>query len=583
MDAETVDYIRRLIPENVPDGMAFVRRGMELGRGITPRRAPFLEEAGFANYMEYRRDRIARKKVVCQILLGLASLPEQLAAIREIHDFSRRTGLEIDTVQALPSQLVALPESYRAAAPAGTSYVMAGEADWLAHAEASPLQIIFGDQHLSCPNALETVANPLKAGSARVGLFSQFIWDYPGFDDDLQRYSDMLTGIGMVAAHRDAFISVDSYLDDGLPGYFMDCVSYVGYALLEHYICSTLCRARMSFSYGGLLSEGRPRMAVGMAIDRLLSTADQPALSYINSSTIIQWDHDVNANFGPSVAEMLLEILVERKYGMGMAINPVAVTERLRVPSLPELLDICAAGARAEEMAPEWDELMDFRPLEKMRDVMAAKGEDFFRNVLAGFGEAGVDIGNPLEMLLVLKRFNPTRFEQAFHPGEEEDGSMRVYYPTVLGRQTAEMREGILAAMRERGLEGRLAGKRVVAASADGHSYGLLLVEGVLAAMGAEVLNAGVDAVPATLLDFADESGVRDLCVSVHNGQALAYGKQLVHLAKERGGGYRFFMGGKLNGMLPGGAMPVEVDGMLRELGIVAGNDLAETIVALAE
>lgn len=98
-------------------------------------------------------------------------------------------------------------------------------------------EITFGDFHLSCPNALETTINAVKAGSSRIGEFSQFVWSHPGFIDDLQRFSDMVKSLGIMASKRDEYLMVETYLDDGFPGYFMDCTSYVAYALLESYIC----------------------------------------------------------------------------------------------------------------------------------------------------------------------------------------------------------------------------------------------------------------------------------------------------------------------------------------------------------
>lgn len=61
--------------------------------------------------------------------------------------------------------------------------------------------------------------------------------------------------------------------------------------------------------------------------------------------------------------------------------------------------------------------------------------------------------------------------------------------------------------MKEEGLQGSLDGKRIVIGSGDTHTYGIILVEGVLSAMGAEVINGGVDMDPINILDLADEVG----------------------------------------------------------------------------
>ena len=82
-----------------------------------------------------------------------------------------------------------------------------------------PLQILFEDQVLSCPNSLETTVNSVKAGSELVGLVSQFIWSQPGFTDDRQHMIDMVKSIGIVKSKNDEDFIVNTYLDDGLPGY----------------------------------------------------------------------------------------------------------------------------------------------------------------------------------------------------------------------------------------------------------------------------------------------------------------------------------------------------------------------------
>ncbi len=578
MDHKMKQYIQSLKPAEIPDWKALLQEGLELGKASPTGKSRFIEESKYESYDEYKKECAREGKIVWQILLGLATLDEQLSAIRQIYEFSQRTGLEIYTVQAVPSQLIALPQEMREDAAASTSYVLEKPEDWKAHGDVAPMQIIFEDQHLSCPNSLDTTLNALQVGSPRIGIFSQFSWGYQGFHDNVKRYSDMIKSIGIIAAKYDEYISIDTYLDDGIPGYFLDCSSYVAYALLEHYLCTTLCGARLTVSYGGLLSEGHSRMAVGMAIDKLLSTEDQPAISYINGSTVLQWDHDIDANYGTSVQEMLLETLVERKYKMGMAINPVSITENVTVPTLQELLNIFAAGKRAEEKAAEWDELMDFTKLEAIRDAMCEQAEDMFKNILSGLKESGIDIKNPLEMLLVLKQFNPMKIEMAFHPSVQHGGEFKAYYPTVLGRQTLDIKEAMTRELVSRGYAGKLDGKKIVVGSGDGHTYGLILVEGILKNMGAQVINAGVDMEPVHMLNLADEEDCNTVMVSLHNGQALDYGKQIKKLTNTRNKTYTLILGGKLYSILPGESEPTDVTGKLEDLGLIASNDIAAVI-----
>ena len=580
MDSIMKEYIKNLKPEAHEPGKDLVQKGLEIGKTFEAGRSRFIKESDgkYSCHMDYKKECMREGKIVWELLVGLATLEDECEAIRELHKRSEKLGLGLNLIQTIPSSINGLPKEYRDKAPATTSYIMEGLDDYLAHTDAAPVDVIFADAHLSVPNAIETTVNALKAGSPRVGEISQFLWDYPGFDDDTKRYSDMVIALGIMASKRDEMFACETYLDDGFPGYFIDCMSYVGYALLEHHIVSTLCNARYSISGGGLLSEINTRMAIPVALHKLLSTDEQPVMSYINGSTNMQWDHDINGNFGTSCQEMMFEILVEKHYKMGLGINPVAITEKIAVPTMDELWDIFVAGKRTEEKADEWIPFVDFSHLDEMAEVIMKEGKQFFENTIEGFKEAGIDTDDPLELLLVLKRFDPVKFEQAFHPTtyKKDMTEIKPFYPTVLGRQTMEMKDEIVDELKAEGYkENELEGKTIVIGSGDSHTYGIILVEAVLKSFGATVVNGGVDMDAVEMLDLADEEGTKFIGVSCHNGQALDYGKQILQLEKERNKRYCIFMGGKLNAILPGHSEPTEIGEMLDDLGIDASNDLS--------
>ena len=580
MDVATLEYIRGLKPAPHADGRELVIKGIEIGNSFE---APLTWYEGYANHMEFKKVCQREGRIYWCLLMGLATLADEVDAVKQIYEFQERTGFKLGSMLHIPSGNVALPKEYRENAPKTTSFMLESLEDWMALRNAAPIDISLNDHHLVCPNSIETTVNALKAGAVRVGSFGQFLWDYPGFTDDVKRYSDMVTSLGIMASKRDDMFAVETYLDDSFPGYFMDCASYVGYALLEHYICTKLCGARYVISFGGLLSEGNTRIAVALALHELMSTEEQPVLTYINGSTNMQWDHDIHGNYGFAAQEMLLEICAEKKFHMALAINPVSITEKIAVPTLQELLDIYSCGKRVEEKADEWMPLIDWTPIIEMKDVMVKEAKTYFHNAMSAFKEAGIDTEDPLEMLLLLKKFAPQKLEKAFHSSTVNGQNEEVipFYPTVLGRQTNEMRDEIIQELKEEGLAGSLAGKKIVIASGDAHAYGLQLVDGVLREMGAVTINIGVDMDPIDLLDAADEDGTPYVGVSCHNGQALDYGKQLLDLARERGREYIFFMGGKLNTILPGDAEPTEVGPMLCDMGIQGDNDIKTTVVLI--
>lgn len=578
MDQELKEYIQSLIPKDFPNGKKLVQEGREMAKNIKWKKSRFLEESGYKSHLDYRKKNLAEGKQTYQLLVGLSTLEEELDAIRQIDEFHKRTGFEVRSLQSIPSSLVGLPPEYWEGAPKPTSYMMEKQEDWNAHTDAAPVDICWQDWHMASPNNLATTKYALEAGSSRLGCFSTFVWDYPGYSDELERFSDMCRTMGILSAKKDEGMDCVTYPEDGMPGFFMDVVSYMGYEMIEHYIIEDLCEARMAFSYGGLLSEILPRMAFALALEKLYGTPDHPFITYYNGSTNEQWDHDIEANYGIGASEMLIESIINLKYNMPTIINPVSITEALRVPTLEELFNIVKCGIGVERKAKEWLEIIDFTKFEKLRDFLIEKGTEFYNNAMSAFEEAGVNINDPLEMIVTLKHFDPVRFEQEFSPSKQEYGQFKPYVPTVLGRETMEEKEQIVADLKAKGYENAMKGKKVICASADGHSYGLLLIDQVWSEMNAEVVNSGTYMEPSFVLDLADEEDADAILVSVHCGQILDYARQLAAQEEKRGKKYKILLGGMLNAMVPGYTEPIDVSDMVEELGISATNDFEEQL-----
>jgi len=77
---------------------------------------------------------------------------------------------------------------------------------------------------------------------------------------------NVLKAAGVLAAHRGAGVCFDSYLEDGYPGVFHDYANYVGWAMLERYVCEDLIGAAYSCSWGGLTSNPVTKAAVTLAL-----------------------------------------------------------------------------------------------------------------------------------------------------------------------------------------------------------------------------------------------------------------------------------------------------------------------------
>ncbi len=177
---------------------------------------------------------------------------------------------------------------------------------------------------------------------------------------------------------------------------------------------------------------------------------------------------------------------------------------------------------------------------------------------------------------MIHRRMNQACVHSGFYYDNQEFGCFKPYCPSQLGRQTMDMKDEIVDELKKKGMA--LNGQRIVCVSADGHSYGLMLIDNVYTEMHAKVINGGVDVEPAGALDLADEEGASILCISTHCGQCLSYAQSITDLAKARGKKYKIMMGGMLNALLPGNDLPVDVQDLVRETGVCGTNDFCEQI-----
>lgn len=580
MDDMEKAYLRSLIPDNLPPGRKVLQEGIEIGRKVVTGKSRFQREQGYASDVDFRQEMKKKGEMVWGIIMGLASVDDQVNGMDYLYQFAQRTSVDIDVHFIIANMLTGLPRELRNKAPKGTSFILDKPLDWQRIAEAAPVSIDFGDFHLGSPNALENTIRAVENGSSYSGVFAQLAWDFPLYDNDIKFVSDNLKALGVLAAKRDEKFVAGTYYDDGIPGYFLDYASYLGYALFEHYIICELCGARYAASYGQMMNKPAQKIAFTMACCRLLEKPDQPGVDYVYTNAIDHWDHDIEANYGVSLPEYLMMIAANKKYHLGMRIQLIPITEKIAVPTPTAIANMAAAARRLEENSDQWIDMLDFDTCEKMCDLLIEKGTIFFRNILSGLQDAGFDIEDPMQMMMVIRRINAIKMEKMFHPSRQENpnGEFSAYVPTTMGQQCLEEKERIVQNMIGLGFGGKLADKRVVLASADAHYYGAFVVDEVLTALGAEVLNGGVDFDGADVLDLAEEENPDFVCVSVHNGQALDYSKQLLELSSKRNKKWPIFMGGKLNGILPGESLPQDMSGFINEMGIIACNSLPEMV-----
>jgi hypothetical protein len=363
---------------------------------------------------------MAAGQIEWSMIMGLASLEEQIEGLRFLAGFGERTGVVVDRGLIIPNWVTGLAPRLRENAPKGTSFVLGGVEDHVALAEAAPIMPCFNDFHIGSPAAVENTMAAIEAGGTYTGVLAQYAWTLPYVESDVEVVAENVKAIAVVAQKWADEVVVDSYLDDGMPAEFVDNVSTIGYALLERYVVEELCGARYATGFGQLISEIPTKIAIWLALHEVLK-ADHPPLSYLYGNTIDASDTLLTANYGISAAEIVAFSAVERRYRTGVALLPNPITEKLQVPTVEEIADIHACSRSAATKGAGLETFLDFTAIEEIRDLLVEQGRKFFENALDGLPRLGVDIRDPLQVLLGIRRLGARRLERLFHPGARNE------------------------------------------------------------------------------------------------------------------------------------------------------------------
>lgn len=572
------EYLRNLIPRNLPKGNDILEEGRKLGKTVKAGRSGLIQESPYENFLELFKKQAKQQDIFWASQTGLATVEETVKGIQELRDWCQRLNIKYNFTLAIPSTLLAIPKELRKYDSKSTSYIPETLADFMALENIRGMEVMQGDQVLGVPDAWQTGISVLRAGSYQVGCISQLMWNHPGCDDHIRYVIEMLKVMGVLSSKWDEGFGVSGYSDDGYPSYCKDAAAYVGWALFEQYVATRLCGVRYTIGYGGLLSDIRTKSALLKALNDALYTQEQPPVLFVHANTTRFWDHDIEANYGMLSQEILMTILAERRYRTGAMILPVPVTEKVHVPTIEMIKNALGVCSRLEENIEQWEDVVDFSLIDAMAENLGLQGRKIFQNILEKLDDAGIDIEDPLQLLLFIKKFDAGMFEETFHPNAKDGGSVAVQYYTDMGLLTKSMIDETVAEVQAAGLEGSLKGKKILLASADTHAYGIHYTKAVLESAGAEVIEGGVDSSVTYIFDTAEEEHIKYIGISTHNGQALGLAMEVLDEVKKREGDYVPFLGGVLNTILPGHSEPSDVRDMINRRGVFADNNLLETI-----
>lgn len=577
--------LSELLPADLPDGREVVEEGKAMAAGLERERSLFCQENGVASEREWR-EKARTEGFTCTCMnIGLATWAETREGLEKIYENALSRGVRPpDRFNLIAERRMGLPKDQRADAPQETGPVMMTSQDWWELAHTVPIQPEAADNTIGGPASVENAIDALQAGITTIGVLSQYSWRWPYFDDDVGQTVEVLKAAGLLAAFKDDGVIFDSYLEDGYPGVFHDYANYIGWAMVERYISEELIGAALSPSWGGLTQDPVVKSAVTLALDAV--NPDKVPLSYVQGDTIGNTP-DFDANMAVLNTDVLFMKMVEHRYRLGGAPIAVPVTETERIPSWDEVATVQTISRRLEDYAPMVEPVVDWGKIEALRDELVQGGRRFFESVINGLSSAGIDVRDPAQMLLVLKRLGSERCEELFGAGAPDPEYLRGRRPvlqTDLVKSTIKERERLLVELRERREQEAIRGMKVLVTSTDVHEFSAFLLTQTLAAVGADVIDFGINRDPEDIVKAVVETDADAVVITTHNGVARSFGQRLIEELGVAGvGGTPVFMGGVLNEDIEGSDVPIDVRADLNEKGIETPGSIDRLVDALVD
>ena len=572
-----------LLPADLPDGREAVIDGRETGSKVERNRSLFCEEHGVGSEREWR-ERARAQGFTCTCMnIGLASWADTREALNLIYEDALSRGIRPpDRFNLLAERRMGLPKELRADAPQETGPALWSDQDWWELAHTVPIQPEAADNMIGGPGSLENALDALRVGITHIGVLSQYSWRWPYWDDEVSQTMAVLKAAGALSAFRDQGVCFDSYLEDGYPGVFHDYANYVGWAMLERYISEELIGAAYSCSWGGLTTSPIIKSAVSLALHEV--NPDRVPAGFVQGDTI-GYTSDFDANVAVVSTDVLFMKMVDSRYGLGGAPIAVPVTETERIPSWEEVAAVQAASRRLEEYVPVVDPVIDWSEIENMRDRLVTGGRAFFNAAMEGLKQARIDVTDPAQMLIVLKRLGATRCEELFGAGQPDKAYPRGRRPVVqtdLVKNTVTEREKLLAGLRDRAVSQSIKGMKVIVTSTDVHEFAEFLLSSALDAVGTKVIDFGINRDPEDIVKAVVETDADAVVVTTHNGVARSFGKRLIdELGAARTRSIPVYMGGVLNEDVEGSDIPLDVSADLNQIGIETPGTIDRLIDAL--
>ncbi|MBA1334983.1 MAG: hypothetical protein HPY66_0605 [Firmicutes bacterium] len=575
----TAEVQRILSAADLPDGRRIVAEGKAMAAELQIGRTLFFDKYGVSSEYEYKQKMKREGRIMYHAHIGLDHWEETVDALHKLYDAIDGAGYRIDRYGLCLERGMSLPEELRGQIARETGPRLENDEQWTQLGQLVPIQPHTGDFMIGFPASVENTLLALKAGVTTIGNLSQyFAHEAPMWKDD--EYTTMATvkAMGIMAGKKDEGTIVHSYLDDGLASLFNDYASIAGWAILERYIVEDLIGARLGHCFGGVTTRPQVRAAWVFALNDIF---DNDCCGTMFYGDTISSGPDVNHNRTIAAQYLLWDIMAQLKCPTGHAIMPPPFSEGIRIPNVDEIIEVQLFAREMEKAARRLVNYVDFTECYQIKDRIVGGGRRFAKAVLAGLAEAGVDTGDPVQMLYVLKKLGARRLENTFSVGSEDPaapGGHRPVYQTDVFRHTNDITDMWLFDLHQRGLQPVDKPVTALLAATDVHEHALFIMRSIFKEFGINVVYLGVEQNPDDIAEAAVANKVDAIAVSTHNGGALEFAIQLKKELDRVGCTAQIFMGGKLNQGREGEELPVDVTDEITALGINTNQDFLEII-----
>lgn len=574
--------IKRSMPKNLRSGKEILQEGIDLSKSIKIGQSLFLKENNAKSELEYKQRIMKERKVTFNMQYGLSDFEKSIKGLEYIYSDCISRGHEVTRFGLCLDRSMGLPSNMRHRVARESGIFIDNEEGWHRISQTVPMQPHYGDHMIGSPASVENTVNALKSGATTIGNFSQyFTYEYPLWENKILRTENTVRALGIMADKRKDGALVHSNIDDGVSAHFSDTCSLIAWAILEYYMVETLTGAKLAQTFGNLVDNPKLRMATLVALNKV---HDGKLVGAMLIGNTVGATEDFDRNFASVAGYAIYDMILQMEHPTGHAIQPLPITEMIRIPTPEENAQIQVFGNQllieAEKIYKSG--LIDFKPVYDLSNQLFEQGQKYFNNMI-NFLKDIVDITDPLHMMLAVKNINPVFIERIFT--DTLDAESSTYKPIVPRGMYAKIEDIIKKENQKlnfKNIENSSAvvGLKAVVATTDVHEFGKMVITGVLKECGVDVFDAGSVGNPTDLVYLTSKEKADVLIVSTHNGGALSYGKTLTDSLEEYAISIPVFMGGRLNEDT-GSDVPVDVSADLIEIGVNISNNPEELIKKL--